>query len=115
MFDDYPTCVFGLGFSVQNFAKAGKVEIGDPVISFPFQIDTQSRWRNILVYAHNKGSIGDFFHVWCFLWLAAAQVLPGLRSQSDRCVRSKSQLLKNGDGLKHIRHPERSGIVCRHT
>jgi hypothetical protein len=84
------------------------------MIASPPQSDPQNLWRNILVYAHNKGLVVDFFHVWSFFWLTFAPVLQdyGVK-RSFRAL--DSQLLKNGDGLKRIPHPQRSGIVRCHA
>jgi hypothetical protein len=78
MFNRHPACVSGLGCRVHNFAEPVQIEIKDLVIALPFQVDTQSAWGNVFVYAQDERCILDSFHLCRLSWLFSLQFLSEL-------------------------------------
>ena len=61
-FDDHPAAIFGLGFTMHDFAEAIQVESRDVVMAFPFKVDVQPVCWGIVVYTHDERCVPGAFH-----------------------------------------------------
>jgi hypothetical protein len=79
IFNHHPACVCGLRRAVHNFAEPVQLEFEDLVIASPSQVDTQSAWGNVFVYAHNERCVLNSFHLNNFVFFCSPTPWPDLR------------------------------------
>jgi hypothetical protein len=103
MFNHHPACACGFRRAIHNFAKPGQLEFEDLVIASPSQVETQSAWGNVFVYAHNERCVLDSFHLSNFMFFCFSQrpgltlprpIVTGLLSSSQTRLRVAYELLK---------------------